>query len=166
MLLSQFNVGFCNNQYPYSNQSNSKTMSGSTVQNGGAGSLSYCSNISSTCHYCGNGQSAFHVIIGGGDTPPAFDDYDMADTSIIASDRMVSMVQTASYTTNGGTTITTQWKNKSSSPITVKEIGLASKRSSTTYDKGSNVLYARTVLETPVTVQPGETYAFSYNLKI
>lgn len=166
MLLSNFNVGFCNNQYPYSSNSNGKNMAGSATQNSICGTISYFGSTSTACHYCGSSSGTFYVMIGGGDTPPTKDDYDMADTSIVASDKMRSMYQTASYTTNSGATVTTQWKNFSSSPITIKELGLAYKRSSATYDKSVNILWARKVLETPVTVQPGETYAFSYNLKV
>ena len=30
----------------------------------------------------------------------------------------------------------------------------------------SNILIARKVLDSPVTIQPGETYVFTYNFKI
>lgn len=137
-----------------------------TSDTNGAISLTYMGGTNNASHYCGNSSSTFHVMIGGGDTAPTKNDYDMADTSIIASDKMVSMTQVASATRESGTTVTTQWKNNSSSAIVIKELGLAFKRSSTAYSKAANILFARKVLDTPVTVQPGETYAFSYNIKI
>ena len=165
MLLYNFNSGFCSNQYPYYNYSNLKDMSGTNRTNGTI-SLSYMSGINSGSHYSGSSSGAFYVMIGAGDTAPTRDDFDMADTSIVASDKMVSLVQTATYTKAGGITATTQWKNNSSSPITIKELALTFKFNSAAYQKSANVIVARQVLDTPVTVQPGETYAFSYNIKV
>lgn len=159
MLLNNFNCGFCN-------------ASGiATLMNGSTASytnteLLKLSSLSENCHYCGGGNLAYHVMIGGGDTPVTKDDYDMADTSIIASDKMKSMKQIASYTLLSGASITTQWINNSSEPITIKELGLAYKYGNAAYEKNANILVSRKVLTTPLTVQPGETYAFTYNIKV
>ena len=157
MLLYNFNGGF------YNSGNTAKRMDGT---NASYYSLSQMSTYNPDGHYCGTGSSNYHVIIGGGNTEVTKDDYDMADTSIIASDKMKSVRQQASYSDAGGATATTQWSNMSSDPITVKEIGLAMKVGSGSYSKNANILVARKVLSTPVTVQPGETYAFSYNIKV
>lgn len=159
MLLNNFNCGFCNAN------GIAKLMNGSTASYTNI-DLRTLSASNENCHYCGGSNSAYHVMIGGGDTPVTKDDYDMADTSIIASDKMKSMRQTASYTLLSGTSITTQWINNSSEPITIKELGLAFKFGTATYDKAVNILVSRKVLTTPLTVQPGETYAFTYNIKV
>lgn len=119
------------------------------------------------CHFCGTSDNgACHVMVGAGDTPLSADAYDMVDTSIIASDKLRSLRQGATYTMVSGTTITTQWRNESASPITVKEVGLAYKYAGGSYDKTINILLSHKVLDTPVTIQPGETYTFAYNIKV
>lgn len=138
-------------------------MNGSTF-NGVLYSSSVGTN-SSACHYGGNGYAAYHVIIGAGNTPVTVDDYDLADSSIMASDKMQSQNQSANSNRNNGAVVSTQWYNSSAAPITVKEIGLAFKNNSNNqYSKSVNVLAARKVLDTPVTIQPGETYVFTYKV--
>ena len=118
------------------------------------------------CHYGGTNSSGFHVIVGGGDTAPTSDDYDMADTSILGTNQLRSIKQGATFTMLNSAVVTTQWRNDSSSPIVVKEVGLACKISPATYDKSVNILVSRKVLDNPVTIQPGETYTFAYNIKV
>lgn len=140
-----------------------KYMNGSTFSG-----VLYSSSIatnSSGCHYGGNGYAAYHVIIGAGDTPVTVDDYDLADASIMASDKMQSQNQSTTSSRNNGTVVNTQWYNSSAAPITVKEIGLAFKNNTNNpYSKSINILAARKVLDTPVTIQPGETYVFTYRV--
>lgn len=119
------------------------------------------------CHYSSNnGYNSGHVIVGGGDTPVTKEDYDMADTSILGNDKLRSTKQTATYNASNGAVLTTSWRNDSAAPITVKEIGVAYKSDMIAYSKASNVLLARKVLDSPVIIQPGETYVFTYNFKI
>lgn len=160
MWLKNFNVMMCWN----SGSASSTSMSGTTGQVV-AQSTSF-SYGNATCHYSGNGSGAFWVAIGAGDTAPTSDDYDMADSSIMASDKMVSQKQFCSASRDGGAICNTQWVNNSSSPITVKEIGIAYKTGSATYNKGVNYLMGRKVLDTPVTIQPGEVYVFTYRISI
>ena len=159
MFVKNFQSIFCNSSAAL------KYMNGSTY-NG----LLYSANVainSSGCHYGGNGYAAFHVIIGAGDTPVTVDDYDLADASIMASDKMQSQNQSTSSSRNNGTVVNTQWYNSSAAPITVKEIGLAFKNNpNSPYSKSVNILAARKVLDTPVTIQPGETYVFTYRVSV
>lgn len=117
-------------------------------------------------HYFGTGSSCCHVLVGGGDTAPTKDDYDMADWSIVGTDKLKAIQQTATYSKNYGATVNTQWINMSASPLTVKELGFCFKYSSSAQDKGGNVLLARKVLDTPVIIQPNETYTFTYNIRV
>ena len=118
------------------------------------------------CIYGGSSSGGYHVIAGAGDTAVTEEDYDMADVSILANDKLRPIQQTATYIHANGAVITTSYRNDSAAPITVKEIGLAYKNSNQTYSKAANILVARKILDSPVTIQPGETYVFTYNLKI
>ncbi|MBP5594274.1 MAG: hypothetical protein J6Y02_02740 [Pseudobutyrivibrio sp.] len=158
MLLLNMNMHFAQTS------NRAKNMAGSNY--GGYQNLSVLTWNNSTCHYGGTSSGAFHVIVGAGTTPPTKEDYDMADLSIVGNDLLRPILQTATYShANNGAVVTTSWRNDSAAPITVTEVGLAFKYNNGVYDKASNVLDARKVLETPVTIQPGETYVFSYNLK-
>lgn len=117
-------------------------------------------------HYGGSGTPGFHVMIGGGDTAPTRSEYDMADASIMASNKMKSLTTSTSWTKGSGGVITTQWQNASSEAITVKEVALGYKMNSPAYAKSSNAMVARKVLTTPITIQPSEIYAFSYSISI
>lgn len=142
-----------------------KLMSGSNFN--GYISFNIVGYDASNCHYgSNNGYNSAHVIVGGGDTPVTKEDYDMADTSILGNDKLRSVRQTATYNASNGAVVTTMWRNDSAAPITVKEIGVAYKADMTAYDKTKNVLLARKVLDSPVTIQPGESYVFTYNFKI
>ena len=122
--------------------------------------------LNANVHYGGNYSGGPHVVIGAGDTPPTKDDYDLADASIMASNKMKSLTQTATWTKEDGTVVTVQWQNNSDSAITVKEIGFAMKATNTAYSKAANYIIARKVLDTPITIQPNEVYAFTYGIKI
>lgn len=119
------------------------------------------------CHYGGDGSGAYHVIIGAGTTPVTIDDFDLADSSIMAADKMVSQLQATTSSRAHGSVVSTQWYNSSDAPITVKEIGLAYKfMSNSRYTKSANFLCGRQILDTPVTINPGETYTFSYRVTV
>lgn len=157
MLLSNFNTGF-------ENTTNAATRMDGTVTS--YISLNQLSSYNSNGHYGATGTSCYCIVIGAGDTPVTKEDYDLADASIMANDKMKSMTQNATYSKVSGAAITCQWLNNSSDPITIKEIGLSFKTGGGAYNKSGNILVARKVLTTPLTVQPGETYAFTYNIKV
>lgn len=119
-----------------------------------------------SCHYGGAGNNYYHVVIGAGDTPPTNEDYTLADQSIMASDKMRSEYQSVSVSRANGVVINTQWYNNSNAPIVVKEIGLAYKSGNQLYNPSVNFLVGRQVLSTPVTIQPEETYVFSYRVSV
>lgn len=156
MLLKNFQAGFTSTIY-------AKTMDNLNNVTFYPGNMAYNQN---NIHYGGSYSGGPHVVIGAGDTPPTKEDYDLADSSIMASDKMRSLTQTASWTKEDGTVVTVQWQNNSDSAITVREVGFAMKSANTAYSKSANYLLARKVLDTPVTIQPNEVYAFSYGIKI
>lgn len=159
MLLKNFQSGFY-----YGNDSKAVKMDGGGYNKAVLNNLGY---NNPDCHYGGNtANTAYHVVIGAGTTEPTTSDYDLADSSIMASNKMASLIQSATNSEAGGTTIMTQWQNLSGSAITVKEVGLAFKLAVGSYNKSSNILVARKVLDTFVTIQPNEVYAFSYNIKV
>ena len=158
MLLRNFQDGLGS-----TNDNMAKNMAGTNAGTIYLGNLAYSqANI----HYGGTYSGGPHVVIGAGDIAPTKEDYDLADSSIMASDKMKSLTQTATWSRVDGTIVTVQWMNNSSSAITIKEMGLALKTSNSAYTKSANVLLARKVLDTPITVQPNEVYAFTYGIKV
>lgn len=158
MLNENFQAGFCDTM------STAKYMNGNTINSNVL--LRQLYNVSSNSHYGGTGNGGYHVMIGAGDTAPIRSEYDLADASIMADNKMKSLMQTASWQKTTGAVATTQWQNNSNEPITVKEVALGFKNLSSAYNKGANIMMARKVLTTPVTIQPGEIYAFSYSISI
>lgn len=159
MFNKNFQALFCYN----SSSGRITTMAGSTsTGNLPSNVLGYTTQY---CHYGAlNATGAYHVIIGAGDTAATIDDYDLADSSIMAADKMQSQLQMTTRSRANGAVVSTQWYNSSAAPITVKEIGLAYKNQNAAYSKAANYMIGRKVLDTPVTIQPGETYIFSYRV--
>lgn len=98
------------------------------------------------------------VIFGDGDTTPTLNDYNLAGnliTSISAS------VITNAVTNDDGCTLNCIYTitNSGSEAITIKEIGLVMK-STTSY----TYLLERTVLESPVTIEPGGVGQVNYTI--
>ena len=59
----------------------------------------------------------------------------------------------------------TVFRNDTSSAVTVKEVGLVTK-SNAVSNPAKNMLLSRVVLPTPVVIQPGDTYAFTFTIEI
>ena len=131
--------------------------------------LTALSTTQAGSHYCGTANGTY-VLIGAGDTDVDFNDYDMADTdSIIPSDgtKMRDVSSSATWTSSTGSVISTVWTNFSDAPITVKEVGLVNKfTTGNAYSKSANLLIARSILETPITIGAGESYAFTYSVSV
>lgn len=140
-----------------------KYMNGSAAWGIGLASMA---STNDNCSYSGTGSNAYYVIIGAGDTPVDFNDYDMADSSVLGTGKMISSNQTAAWVKETGDTLTTTWTNTSDAAITIKEVGVAFKNSSTANSKGANILVSRQLLSTPVTIQPNESYVFSYTISV
>lgn len=121
-------------------------------------------NFSAFGNWAGSGQPVY-VAIGSGETEPTVDDYTL-ETPLMSTLTRVSMEWNwGSY--NSDTKlgwVNTLWRNNTSAPVTVKEIGLYMYGQ---YNDNANVFcIARSVLETPVTIGVGETYSFYYEVAI
>lgn len=105
--------------------------------------------------------------LGTGTTPPTEDDYCLE--SVIPDEMLSDQMSSVSYWMNTDTktlyVVTHTVRNNSSSPITVSELGISFRfrclTSSSTAASYANFLLSRTVLENPVTIQPGEMYTFA-----
>lgn len=111
------------------------------------------------------------VHIGTGDTEPAFDDYDMTLNSSLTAIAH-SYNDTTASSTHDMISRTSTYRNDGNAPITVKEVAIVGFISSNitsisnVYDKSKMILFARSVLETPITIGVGEAYAFTYAIGI
>lgn len=139
-----------------------KTMTGGNMSRG-------TSNVDNY-YYFPNIQQyvyAWCLDVGFGDTPPTLGDYTLADSNF-ANRKLTCMSMSGSNGTNSTMIqVMGAFKNEGDSAVTVKEIGLfyATKNYNQTVDQGS-ILFARSVLDTPVVVGVGETYTFAYSVDI
>lgn len=103
-----------------------------------------------------------YFFIGSGSTPPTYNDYNM-EFLIPNSDisQIVTKIDTLDIETNlvgVAKTIT----NISASPITVSETGIACQ----VYNVNTAILVTRSLLPTPITLQPNDIYTFTEYIKI
>lgn len=112
---------------------------------------------------CTGGGSGIHwaIFVGRGDTEPTLNDYNLVDKA-----RELTWLQSSVRlgVNNVWTSVTSTFKNETSAPITIKEIALGTYLNFATDNYG--VYLARSVLETPVTIGVGESYAFTYSIEI
>lgn len=134
-------------------------MDGNEQSNSDSNSKNFMTNSSNRRFYVGTGN-----------TEPTINDYSM---DILNNDltqlSMVSYPNNSSGYFPSGTgtdknlscimSFTATYKNNTENPITIKEIG-AGVYLSSSYD----ILLAREVLETPVTIEPNKTYSFSITI--
>ena len=113
--------------------------------------------------FCGN--SALRILVGTGTDAVTENDYTL---TMIDTDVLKPLSNTAK---NGGninnytrlSTVSTTFNNISSSSVTVTELGIAY-QSGTTSGSVTNwtrILFTRELLDTPVTIEPGESYTFT-----
>ena len=103
-----------------------------------------------------------YFFIGSGSTPPTYNDYNM-ESLIPNSD--ISQITTKIDTMNIETNLVGVAKtitNISASPITVSETGIACQ----IYGVNSAILITRSLLPTPITLQPNDIYTFTEYIKI
>lgn len=111
-------------------------------------------------------QLGVTLDVGFGDTEVSESDYTLADGNY-ANRKLTSVVQTYSNSGRQLLSMTATFKNDGDSPVTVKELGLYIANSGN--QQGTPTVYglvARSVLETPVTIGVGESYAFTYSVEI
>lgn len=116
--------------------------------------------------FCGNTSitdATRGIILGDGNTQPALDDYCLSGniiTDFTASTSVVSSYQNGKITGTATYNIT----NTGGTAFTIKEIGntIARVVSGVTHQ----ILIARALLATPVTIQPGDTGVVTYKIEI
>lgn len=110
--------------------------------------------------YGGNGPCMF---VGTGNTPPTTEDLAL-DTDVSTSLQFI----TGSVNRSVGDMIcimNVTYKNTTENPITIKELGIGYSYSSY-YGANVAILYTRSLLDSPVTMDAGESYTFSYEVDI
>ena len=115
--------------------------------------------------YYSNSNTGMYVDIGFGNTAPASNDYKLADSNACDTPTLTFVSSAVARGYPDIRNVTTVYRNDTGSDVVVKEIGLATKGSSTNND-AYNGLLSRTVLDTPITVAAGETKAFTIALEV
>ena len=110
-----------------------------------------------------SGTSNYHnfgILLGEGDTLPTIDDVSIE--TINTSLTPLAYPQIQLDRTQGLFRVLQTVRNDTANDITIKEMGLASAAcsNSSPYNMLHYVLFTREVLDTPVTIHPGETYTF------
>ena len=104
--------------------------------------------------------------IGYGDTPESASDYNLADPDYLNTKLTCVAFGRSTINTGDILHIYSHFKNNGGSNVTVREVGVFMNPSTSTSTGGNNVVLSfRKVLESPVTIAPGETYAFDYNVR-
>lgn len=119
------------------------------------GSTLFFGNGSGTNNYAG-------VILGDGDTPPALNDYCLSGniiTDFTATTALTILAQ------NDGVYIAATYNitNTGASTFTIKEIGA---RKGESYSGTNPILYYRSLLDSPVSIAPGDTGIITLKVKI
>lgn len=141
---------------------------GVKLENGSTTYAGWNSTVSSDAitHYCGNVQlstSQAGVILGSGSTPATFDDYKLE--SQITTGLSGTTVNSADEDYNRVSTITLT--NTSGGSITIGEIGIrAFIYTGENSSSMSVALIERTVLDTPVTIEPGGVGQVTYTISM
>ena len=131
----------------------------------------------STCYYalktlCSPSSSNYFstsyinsfVDVGYGDTPETEDDYYLADGN--KTNPLLTCVGSGknSFGVGDFTNVYANFRNDGASPVVVKEVGILGNPTAASGD-GNIVAFFRKVLDNPITIQPGETYSFQYNVR-
>lgn len=129
-----------------------------------------CSNFRSIYQLMGQplpyaNQHQFGVLFGTGGSPVTADD-------VWLSGSMVTNLSCSAAETNGfdesGAWYAVKYTltNNNSEAVTIKEIGLASTYSSAASSQSHSVLIERTLLDAPITIEPGGTGVIDYKIQM
>lgn len=99
---------------------------------------------------------ALALGVGSGDTDPTYDDIALAND--VTSSLTFLSGSAGNNITGSGIfyTISVSYQNNTQSAITIKELGIVS----------VSCYFTRAILDSPVTINPGEIYNFSYTISI
>lgn len=129
------------------------------------GSLFYISNNVSHVFYGNQSNTAYYedwgLVIGDGDTPPTLNDYNLSGN--IITDFTATTAISHSYE-NGKLTIIATYNitNTGVSAFTIREYGTRIRRKTS----GNGAMLIRSLLETPITINPGESGVMSVKITI
>ena len=105
------------------------------------------------------------IVLGDSDTPVTVDDYALGN-DITSSLSFVSGITGPTRTAKSDfPSITAAFKNNTANAITVKEVGVMTGYNFNNSSQTGQCLIARKLI-TPVTIQPGESYAFTYSMSL
>lgn len=127
--------------------------------------LSIASNPGTAGYYSTSGYG-WYVNVGYGDTAVDKDDYKLADDNIIDTQALTYIGGAVSLTTPSIRTVVTTYRNDSGATVVVKELGLVGKSFNSASATNRNVMIARKVLATPITVPNGVTMSFTYSIDL
>lgn len=138
---------------------------GGLTNNGSARTLGY-TNPTTPGYFSSVQNGGMTLDIGFDDTVPTLEDYRLGDGNY--ANRKLTIVSQVRNKTADTTclSLTLSAQNTSEAPVTVKEIGLYVYQSPSSNVVNYWILVARSVLDTPVTIGVGETYAFTYSIEI
>lgn len=102
-----------------------------------------------------------YISLGTGDTPATNTDYKL--DSVV---NLTFVNGTITYNTgNSLFIVSSNYRNDTESSVTIKELGFGLGYHQAN-GNGTSALISRSVLDTPVTINAGETYAFTYSIEI
>lgn len=125
-----------------------------------ASSIASTSNVPNI-FYCSSSYAQSGIYVGRGRTPATADDFDLEDliTSGLSSSSSSSSVDFINSENKVIKTKILTLTNKGSSPITIGEIATFF------YSSGKAYMLDRTVLDEPVTINPGEAKTITYSIE-
>jgi hypothetical protein len=160
-LSSTQSTGVGDNQCPLTNTSGTSYTSESSSL-GPAGKILYSiSNIgTSFISVSNNYKSSFSI--GSGETAESINDYALANP-ISETDFSIQTGSSTKISSNSQRLLTQVWQYNGSSEITIKEVGLFVRvwRSSS---EAEITMFDRTVLESPITVNNGDTFTIALTI--
>lgn len=106
------------------------------------------------------------IEVGFGDTAESASDYNLADPNFDNPQLSVSAYGKNAIALGDILNVYGNFRNNGGTNVVVKEIGIFANPAGITSSSGSyTILTFRKVLDTPITIAPGETYSFSYNVR-
>lgn len=105
--------------------------------------------------------NGFTLFVGTGDTAETAEDYKLANAVELAVTGASCL-----HADNGKTFVTRTFQNNTESAVTIKEVGLYVFRCIGNQANNQIVMIGRKVLETPVTINVGDVYTFTYSVNL
>ena len=134
------------------------------IASGGYAQVITANPVTANAYYT-NGTSGYYVDVGFDDTAPTVNDYKLGDSNILDTNKLTWVSSTSVNTEPYIRMVSSTYRNDGSDAVVVKEIGIVSK-TNTANTNARNGLLTHSVLSTPVTIAPGETFTFTVSLEL